>query len=270
MRHQYKKPRAGLRPSQGALLESRGRPHRARPHPDDRGEGEGGQALRREDDHPGQARRPPCPPAGARRASPRTTSSTSCSSSAPRFADRPAATRASSGSGRGRATRPTWSTPEPRRSRARGEPARALPRPARGRRRPRRRVAAGGAAVRRPRAVPDRPAPRGLRPAVAVGPCGGGRRWRARHRGDRALPAGPGGVARAWGGDARGQDWDRFDRASGPKARFGSPERSGRPAARAGATPGRRSSSGRSKGSRSSSTPPRRAWRSGPRSRGCR
>ena len=81
MRHAARRQeaRARLGAPQGALLEPRGRADRARPDPDDRGEGEGGQAVRREDDHARQARRPPRPPAGARRAALAATSSTSSS-----------------------------------------------------------------------------------------------------------------------------------------------------------------------------------------------
>src|SRR5262249_45127377 len=50
--------RAGLRPPQGDVRQPRRRADRARPHQDDRGEGEGGQAARRADDHARQARRP--------------------------------------------------------------------------------------------------------------------------------------------------------------------------------------------------------------------
>ena len=59
---------ARARPSapQGALREPLRCADRARPYPDDRGEGEGGAPDRRGDDHARQARRRPRPPAGGR------------------------------------------------------------------------------------------------------------------------------------------------------------------------------------------------------------
>ena len=58
------RPRLGA--PQGALLEPCGRADRARPHQDDRHQGEGGQADRRADDHARPSRRPARPPAGDR------------------------------------------------------------------------------------------------------------------------------------------------------------------------------------------------------------
>jgi len=70
--------RARLGASQGALLEPRGCADRARPHQDHRGQGQGGQAVRRADDHARQARR--LHAGGSRSPScARRTSSTSCS-----------------------------------------------------------------------------------------------------------------------------------------------------------------------------------------------
>jgi hypothetical protein len=103
----------------------------------------------------------------------------------------------------------------------------------------------------RPRAVPDRPAPRGL---VLPSPWGSSRSSSAacRHRGDGPLPvvvaakACGVGVERSW---ARRRRLDRLARRT---VRIG--ERSGRLAMRADATPGT-DRHRRSKGSRSSSTP---------------
>ena len=68
VRHHRVRQEAGPRrlAPQGALREPRGRADRARPDQDDRGEGEGGQADRRADDHARPARRPARAPAGAR------------------------------------------------------------------------------------------------------------------------------------------------------------------------------------------------------------
>ena len=123
------------------------------------------------------------------------------------------------------------------------------------------------AAVRCPRAVPDRPAPRGLRPAVAVGLVAvvvGGVLDIAE---TGSSCGGPGGVARAWGWR---RSWARPIASTElwPEGQVRIAGEIWQARCQGGATPGRRSSSGRSKGSRSSSTPPRRAWRSGPRSRG--
>ena len=56
---------ARFRAPEGALLEPRGRADHPRPDPDDRGEGQGRQAVRGEDDHARQARRPARAPQGA-------------------------------------------------------------------------------------------------------------------------------------------------------------------------------------------------------------
>ena len=64
-REDRQEARARLVAPQGAVREPRVLADRARAHPDDRGEGQGRQAVRREDDHARPARRPARAPAGA-------------------------------------------------------------------------------------------------------------------------------------------------------------------------------------------------------------
>ena len=128
---------------QGALLEPRGRADRARPHQDDRDEGQGGEADRRADDHARPPRRPPRAPAGDVVPALADVVHKLFADVAPRFRTAPAATRGSSRSARARATPPRWRTsswstrstwrPSARaRDRRRGAGARRSRRPRRG------------------------------------------------------------------------------------------------------------------------------------------